>query len=155
MKVCMKWGIVLVVFALVNPLYSASIDFGGAVSDLNPTAIGMFLTFVLATLFITYLSNKKSQSASGFYTAGGNISGMQNGIAIAGDFMSAASFLGITALVFTNVFVGRGSTVRECRTAYSSAFWVALYFGSGDSRYFNDLLCAFWWYARHYLGANH
>ena len=97
MKVCMKWGIVLVVFALVNPLYSASIDFGGAVSDLNPTAIGMFLAFVLATLFITYLSNKKSQSASGFYTAGGNI---------AGDFMSAASFLGITALVFTNGFDG-------------------------------------------------
>lgn len=106
MKVCMKWSIVLVVFALVNPLYSASIDFGGAVSDLNPTAIGMFLAFVLATLFITYLSNKKSQSASGFYTAGGNISGMQNGIAIAGDFMSAASFLGITALVFTNGFDG-------------------------------------------------
>lgn len=106
MKVCVKWGIVLVVFALVNPLYSASIDFGGAVSDLNPTAIGMFLAFVLATLFITYLSNKKSQSASGFYTAGGNISGMQNGIAIAGDFMSAASFLGITALVFTNGFDG-------------------------------------------------
>ncbi len=106
MKVCMKWGIVLIVFALVNPLYSASIDFGGAVSDLNPTAIGMFLAFVLATLFITYLSNKKSQSASGFYTAGGNISGMQNGIAIAGDFMSAASFLGITALVFTNGFDG-------------------------------------------------
>lgn len=106
MKVCMKWGIVLVVFALVNPLYSASIDFGGAMSDLNPTAIGMFLAFVLATLFITYLSNKKSQSASGFYTAGGNISGMQNGIAIAGDFMSAASFLGITALVFTNGFDG-------------------------------------------------
>ena len=106
MKVCMKWGIVLVVFALVNPLYSASIDFGGAVSDLNPTAIGMFLAFVLATLFITYLSNKKSQSASGFYTAGGNISGMQNGIANAGDFMSAASFLGITALVFTNGFDG-------------------------------------------------
>ncbi|WP_276896545.1 cation acetate symporter [Helicobacter japonicus] len=102
----MKWGIVLIVFALVNPLYSASIDFGGAVSDLNPTAIGMFLAFVLATLFITYLSNKKSQSASGFYTAGGNISGMQNGIAIAGDFMSAASFLGITALVFTNGFDG-------------------------------------------------
>lgn len=106
MKVCMNGALYLMVFALVNPLYGASIDFGGAVSDLNPTAIGMFLAFVLATLFITYLSNKKSQSASGFYTAGGNISGMQNGIAIAGDFMSAASFLGITALVFTNGFDG-------------------------------------------------
>ncbi|HEC1545867.1 TPA: cation acetate symporter [Campylobacter upsaliensis] len=73
---------------------------------LNITAITMFLLFVLATLFITYYSNKKSQSKSGFYTAGGNITGMQNGMAIAGDFMSAASFLGITALVFTNGFDG-------------------------------------------------
>ncbi len=90
----------------VNSLFGASIDFGGAKSDINPIAIGMFLAFVLATLFITYLSNKKSQSASGFYTAGGNITGMQNGVAIAGDYMSAASFLGITALVFTNGFDG-------------------------------------------------
>ncbi|WP_370455520.1 cation acetate symporter [uncultured Helicobacter sp.] len=90
----------------LSPLYGASIDMGGAKAEVNPIAIGMFLTFVLATLFITYLSNKKSQSASGFYTAGGNITGAQNGIAIAGDYMSAASFLGITALVFTNGFDG-------------------------------------------------
>lgn len=75
-------------------------------SAFNPIAVTMFLIFVLGTLFITYYSNKKSQSASGFYTAGGNITGMQNGTAIAGDFMSAASFLGITALVFTNGFDG-------------------------------------------------
>ena len=86
--------------------FGAAFDTGGAKADVNPVAIGMFLAFVLATLFITYLSNKKSQSASGFYTAGGNITGMQNGIAIAGDYMSAASFLGITALVFTNGFDG-------------------------------------------------
>lgn len=86
--------------------FGAAFDAGGAKADVNPVAIGMFLAFVLATLFITYLSNKKSQSASGFYTAGGNITGMQNGIAIAGDYMSAASFLGITALVFTNGFDG-------------------------------------------------
>ena len=72
----------------------------------NPIAVVMFMIFVLGTLSITYYSNKKSQSASGFYTAGGNITGMQNGTAIAGDFMSAASFLGITALVFTNGFDG-------------------------------------------------
>lgn len=86
--------------------FGAAFDTGGAKADVNPVAIGMFLAFVLATLFITYLSNKKSQSASGFYTAGGNITGVQNGIAIAGDYMSAASFLGITALVFTNGFDG-------------------------------------------------
>ncbi|TSA83932.1 cation acetate symporter [Helicobacter mehlei] len=79
---------------------------GGAKSAFNPTAVGMFLVFVLSTLCITYYSSKKSQSASGFYTAGGNITGLQNGIAIAGDYMSAASFLGITALVFTNGFDG-------------------------------------------------
>lgn len=89
-----------------NSVFGAAFDTGGAKADVNPVAIGMFLAFVLATLFITYLSNKKSQSASGFYTAGGNITGMQNGIAIAGDYMSAASFLGITALVFTNGFDG-------------------------------------------------
>lgn len=89
-----------------NSVFGAAFDAGGAKADVNPVAIGMFLAFVLATLFITYLSNKKSQSASGFYTAGGNITGMQNGIAIAGDYMSAASFLGITALVFTNGFDG-------------------------------------------------
>lgn len=101
-----KIFITLMILGGVMPLWCASIDFGGAVSELNPIAIAMFLVFVLATLFITYLSNKKSKSSSGFYTAGGNITGMQNGIAIAGDFMSAASFLGITALVFTNGFDG-------------------------------------------------
>ena len=75
-------------------------------SDLNLIAIALFVLFVLATLGITYFSSKKSQSADGFYTAGGNITGMQNGIAIAGDYMSAASFLGIVALVFTNGFDG-------------------------------------------------
>lgn len=73
---------------------------------INITAVSMFLIFVLATLLITYYSNKKSKSKSGFYTAGGNITGIQNGMAIAGDYMSAASFLGITALVFTNGFDG-------------------------------------------------
>lgn len=106
MKKFIKSFIVIVILGGLTPLWCASIDFGGAMSELNHIAIGMFLVFVLATLFITYLSNKKSRSQSGFYTAGGNITGMQNGIAIAGDFMSAASFLGITALVFTNGFDG-------------------------------------------------
>lgn len=106
MKKFIKSFIVIVILGGLTPLWCASIDFGGAMSELNHIAIGMFLVFVLATLFITYLSNKKSRSSSGFYTAGGNITGMQNGIAIAGDFMSAASFLGITALVFTNGFDG-------------------------------------------------
>lgn len=92
---------------LLNLTFGAGFELGEVSQKfLNITAITMFLLFVLATLFITYYSNKKSQSKSGFYTAGGNITGMQNGMAIAGDFMSAASFLGITALVFTNGFDG-------------------------------------------------
>lgn len=90
-------------FALLN---GASLDFGGAKSELNILAIVMFAIFVLATLGITYYSNKLSNSASGFYTAGGNITGFQNGMATAGDYMSAASFLGIVGLVFHSGFDG-------------------------------------------------
>lgn len=88
-------------------ILGAGLDLGEVQrSDLNYIAITLFVLFVLATLGITYFSNKKSKSADGFYTAGGNITGLQNGIAIAGDYMSAASFLGIVALVFTNGFDG-------------------------------------------------
>lgn len=90
-------------FALLN---GASLDFGGAKSELNILAIVMFAIFVLATLGITYYSNKLSNSTSGFYTAGGNITGFQNGMATAGDYMSAASFLGIVGLVFHSGFDG-------------------------------------------------
>ncbi len=67
---------------------------------LNPVAIIMFLMFVAATLGISYWASKRTQSSSDFYTAGGEITGLQNGTAIAGDFMSAASFLGITGLMY-------------------------------------------------------
>jgi cation/acetate symporter len=73
---------------------------------LNPVAITMFLIFVGATLFISYWSSKRTNSSKDFYTAGGEISGLQNGTAIAGDFMSAASFLGITGLIFIGGFDG-------------------------------------------------
>jgi cation/acetate symporter len=71
---------------------------------LNPTAIGMFLVFVVVTLGISYWASRRTNSSKDFYTAGGGISGLQNGTAIAGDFMSAASFLGITGLVFLGGF---------------------------------------------------
>ncbi|KAA6226052.1 MULTISPECIES: cation acetate symporter [unclassified Campylobacter] len=90
-----------------NFLFAAGFDIDKVEKgEVNIIAIVMFVAFVLITLGITYFSNKKSQSASGFYTAGGNITGLQNGIAIAGDYMSAASFLGIVALVFTSGFDG-------------------------------------------------
>lgn len=72
----------------------------------NWTAIVMFFIFVGATLWITKWAAKKNKSSKDFYTAGGGISGFQNGLAIAGDFMSAASFLGISAMVFTSGYDG-------------------------------------------------
>ncbi|MFK7957380.1 MAG: cation acetate symporter [Lysobacterales bacterium] len=67
---------------------------------LNTAAIAMFLTFVVVTLLITVWAAKRSRSASDLYVAGGGISAWQNGTAIAGDFISAASFLGITSALF-------------------------------------------------------
>ncbi|HEY2136693.1 MAG TPA: cation acetate symporter [Xanthobacteraceae bacterium] len=72
----------------------------------NWTAIGMFATFVLITLGITKWAAARTKSAADFYTAGGGITGFQNGLAIAGDYMSAASFLGISGLVFSSGFDG-------------------------------------------------
>lgn len=98
---------ILISSIIINASFGAGFDIGDTQkAPLNIVAIVMFLLFVGITLFITYYSNKRSKSSSGFYTAGGNITGMQNGMAIAGDFMSAASFLGITALVFLNGFDG-------------------------------------------------
>lgn len=67
---------------------------------LNISAIVMFLVFVGGTLGITYWAAKRTKTAKDFYTAGGGITGFQNGMAIAGDYMSAASFLGISGLVY-------------------------------------------------------
>ena len=73
---------------------------------LNWNAIGMFLVFVLMTLGITRWAARRTRSASDFYTAGGDMSGLQNGLAIAGDMISAASFLGISAMMFLNGYDG-------------------------------------------------
>lgn len=67
---------------------------------LNVIAIGMFLAFVALTLAITYWAARRTRSAADFYTAGGGITGTQNGFAIAGDYMSAATLLGFSSLVF-------------------------------------------------------
>ncbi|MBD3791900.1 MAG: cation acetate symporter [Campylobacterales bacterium] len=73
---------------------------------LNVSAIIMFLLFVGGTLGITYWAAKRIKTAKDFYTAGGGITGFQNGMAIAGDYMSAASFLGISGLVYLAGFDG-------------------------------------------------
>jgi len=73
---------------------------------LNIPAVLMFLLFVAATLMITYWAAKRTRSTSDYYAAGGGITGLQNGLAIAGDYMSAASFLGISGLVYLSGYDG-------------------------------------------------
>jgi cation/acetate symporter len=68
---------------------------------LNLTAILMFFVFVALTLAITWWAALRTHTRADFYAAGKNIGGLQNGLAIAGDFMSAATFLGISALVYS------------------------------------------------------
>ncbi|WP_310613205.1 cation acetate symporter [Limnohabitans sp.] len=89
----------------------AAMAAGGDVGDTakqttNWTAIGMFATFVAGTLWITKWAAAKTKSAADFYTGGGGITGFQNGLAIAGDYMSAASFLGISAAVMASGYDG-------------------------------------------------
>lgn len=92
---------------LAGAAHAAGGDVGEAAKQsTNWTAIVMFLIFVVATLGITKWAAARTRSAADFYTAGGGITGFQNGLAIAGDFMSAASFLGITAAVMTSGYDG-------------------------------------------------
>ena len=86
---------------------AAGADIGDAAKQsTNWTAILMFGTFVVGTLWITKWAAAKTKSAADFYTAGGGITGFQNGLAIAGDYMSAASFLGISAAVMASGYDG-------------------------------------------------
>jgi cation/acetate symporter len=72
----------------------------------NPTAIAGFLIFVSLTLIITYWASRRTKTTEHFYAAGRSITGFQNGLALAGDYMSAASFLGIAGLVALSGFDG-------------------------------------------------
>ena len=96
-----------VLLLLAGGALAAGADMGQV--DKQPTnwvAISMFGGFVILTLFITKWAAAKTKSAADFYTGGGGITGFQNGLAIAGDYMSAASFLGISAAVMATGYDG-------------------------------------------------
>ncbi len=76
------------------------------IGQLNPIAVMFFVLFVLSTLGITYWAAKRTRTTKEFYAAGRSITGFQNGLALAGDYMSAASFLGIAGLVSTKGYDG-------------------------------------------------
>ena len=97
----------LLLLLLAGSALAAGADMGQV--DKQPTnwvAISMFGGFVILTLFITKWAAAKTKSAADFYTGGGGITGFQNGLAIAGDYMSAASFLGISAAVMATGYDG-------------------------------------------------
>src|SRR5919106_3136106 len=75
-------------------------------ADLNELALSIFALVVAVTLVVTYFASKRVASATGFWAAGPGLTGAQNGFAIAGDYMSAASFLGIAGLIFLFGFDG-------------------------------------------------
>ena len=100
-------GLALALAAAAGSALAAGADVGQAAKQAtNWTAIGMFAAFVAGTLWITKWAAAKTRSAADFYTAGGGITGFQNGLAIAGDYMSAASFLGISAAVMASGYDG-------------------------------------------------
>ncbi|MEI4771599.1 sodium/solute symporter [Psychrobacillus sp. FJAT-51614] len=84
--------------------------------------LSFFVGIVALTLYVTYIASKRTNSASEFYTAGGGLSGWQNGIAIAGDYLSAASFLGIAGAIALFGFDGFFYSI-----GYLVAYLVVLY----------------------------
>src|SRR5208337_4053392 len=77
-----------------------------ALGNVHITSILFFLFFVIMTLGITYWATRRTRTTEEFYSAGRSITGIQNGLALAGDYMSAASFLGIAGLVSTKGYDG-------------------------------------------------
>ncbi|QTF08525.1 cation/acetate symporter ActP [Brenneria izadpanahii] len=98
----MKMLIFLCSLLAMNSAYADT----GVAQGASSTAITLFLLIIAVTLYITWWAAKRTRTASDFYNAGGQISGFQNGLAIAGDAMSAGALLGLSALVFTSGFDG-------------------------------------------------
>lgn len=101
------WGAGILTFAdCIDVAHAAGPVGGGDREAFNVEAVVMFLAFVAVTLAVTKWAASRTRSAADFYAAGGGVTGVQNGLAIAGDYMSAASFLGISGLVFASGFDG-------------------------------------------------
>jgi cation/acetate symporter len=99
-------AILLLGIYITNVFAGGTIDGEVEKQAVNVPAIVMFMIFVIATLGITYWAARRTKSAKDFYTAGGGITGFQNGLAIAGDYMSAATLLGVSGLVFARGYDG-------------------------------------------------
>lgn len=104
----MKQSVLIMLLSMLafNVSATGAITGNAAGASLNVAAVVMFLLFVGATLGVTYWAAQRTRSTADYYAAGGSITGFQNGLAIAGDYMSAASFLGISGLVFMSGYDG-------------------------------------------------
>lgn len=97
----------LYVWLCTAPVQADSLNGPAHQQELNPLAIGLFALFVLISLGITWWAARQgTRTAKAYYTAGGGLSGFKNGLAIAGDYTSAATFLGVTALIYTSGYDG-------------------------------------------------
>ncbi len=103
----MMFRILALIFIVTISAFAAGdATFEAVKRDTNWAAIIMFFIFILFTLGLTVWAARRTKSASDFYTAGGGITGFQNGLAIAGDYMSAAAFLGVSGLIYFKGYDG-------------------------------------------------
>src|SRR5512137_2370476 len=91
----LAWGLV----GLLPVVSTAAYAQGAVTQEYRWITFTVFAAIICLTMYVTYVASKRVKSASDFYTAGGGVTGMQNGWAIAGDYLSAASFLGIAGLI--------------------------------------------------------
>src|SRR5688572_12934190 len=91
---------------MMHSLLAQVAQTGSRIGEPNAVAMAFFFAFIAITLGITYWAARKTKTTEQFYAAGRTISPAQNGFALAGDYMSAASFLGIAGLVSTTGFDG-------------------------------------------------
>jgi cation/acetate symporter len=101
-------GLILAAAAVLLPMVAYAAESVGQTQQqaTNWTAIIMFGAFIALTLWITGWAARHTHSTADFYVAGGGVTGFQNGLAIAGDYMSAASFLGISSQIFNDGYDG-------------------------------------------------
>src|SRR5512137_2744789 len=91
----LAWGMAALLPVVATTAYAQ----GAVAPEYRWLTFAVFAAIIGLTMYVTYLASKRVKSASDFYTAGGGVTGMQNGWAIAGDYLSAASFLGIAGLI--------------------------------------------------------
>jgi cation/acetate symporter len=99
-------GLVLVAFGVLGTTGADAATATAEPAGMNYTAVGMFLALLAGTLGITWWAARRTRTAKEFYSAGGNMTALQNGLATAGDTISAGAFLGLAGLVYGNGFDG-------------------------------------------------